>query len=174
MSNTIDEMVLSYAMYEDGSEFMGTTEATLPDVEYMTDTIKGAGISGEVTEIITGYTAAMKTTLSFRTVGKWTAKLLEPRVHNIDLRVAQQYLDTGTRNTGVNMVKHVMKIKPVKTTMGKVAAAASADASGEYTVLYYALYVDGKKITEVDPMNFIHIINGVDYLAKIRKALGKA
>lgn len=169
----IDEMVVSYAMYEDGTEFMGTTEVSLPDLEYLTDEIKGAGISGAVTEIITGYTAAMKATFNFRTVGKWTMKLLEPKVHNIDLRVAQQSLDTASRETGVSKVKHVMKIKPIKTTLGKVAAATPADASGEYSVLYYALYVDGQKVTEIDPMNFIHIINGRDYLQDVRKALGK-
>ena len=169
----VDEFVVSYAMYENGTEYMGTTEVTLPDLEFMTEELSGAGIAGTVEEVITGNMSAMTTTFNFRTVGKWTTKLLEPRVHNIDLRLAQQNMETKDGTTSVSSVKHIMKIKPKKTTLGKVSAASTADASGEYSVLYYALYVDGVKITEVDPLNFICIINGKDYLQEVRKALGK-
>lgn len=169
----VDEFVVSYAMYENGTEYMGTTEVTLPDLEFMTEELSGAGIAGTVEEVITGNMSAMTTTFNFRTVGKWTTKLLEPRVHNIDLRVAQQNMETKDGTTSVSSVKHIMKIKPKKTTLGKVSAASTADASGEYSVLYYALYVDGVKITEIDPLNFICIINGKDYLKEVRKALGK-
>lgn len=169
----VDEFVVSYAMYENGTEYMGTTEVALPDLEFMTEELSGAGIAGTVEEVITGNMSAMTTTFNFRTVGKWTTKLLEPRVHNIDLRVAQQNMETKDGITSVSSVKHIMKIKPKKTTLGKVSAASTADASGEYSVLYYALYVDGAKITEVDPLNFVCIINGKDYLQEVRKALGK-
>lgn len=33
--------------------------------------------------------------------------------------------------------------------------------------------MDGSKVTEIDPLNFICIINGKDYLKDVRKALGK-
>lgn len=169
----IDELVINYAVYEDATEYMGTTEATLPDLEFLTEELSGAGIAGNVEEIITGHLSAMSTTLNFRTVGKGTVKLLEPRVHKIDLRVAQQQMDMRTSETEVTSLKHIMKVKPKKTTLGKVAAASTADVSGEYAVSYYAMYIDGKKVTEVDPLNFICIINGIDYLAAVRKALGK-
>ena len=35
------------------------------------------------------------------------------------------------------------------------------------------LYINGKKVRELDPLNFICYINGVDYLAGVRAALGK-
>ena len=34
-------------------------------------------------------------------------------------------------------------------------------------------YINGKKVRELDPLNFICYINGVDYLAGVRAALGK-
>lgn len=169
----IDETVVSYAMYEDGTEYMGTTEVTLPDLEFLTEELSGAGIAGKVEEVIVGNLSAMTATFNFRTVGKWTAKLLEPRLHNIDLRVAQQSMETRDGTTSVGAVKHIMKVKPKKVSLGKVSSASPADASGEYAVSYYALYVDGEKVTEVDPMNFICVINGKDYLEEVRKALGK-
>lgn len=169
----IDELVVNFAAYEDAIEYLGMGEATLPDLEYMTETISGAGIGGEVEEIITGHLSAMSTTLNFRTVGTAAVRLLEPRVHKIDLRVAQQRMNNRTSETEISSVKHIMKVKPKKTALGKVAAASTADVSGEYAVSYYAMYIDGKKVTEVDPLNFICVINGFDYLKAVRKALGK-
>lgn len=169
----MDELVVSYAVYEDGVEYLGTTEATLPDVEFMAEEMNGAGIAGSVEEIIIGHIAAMTTTLNFRTVGKAAIKLSEPRVHKIDLRVAQQQMDMRSSETIVNGLRHVMRVKPKKTSLGKVAAASAADVSGEYAVSYYAMYVDGEKVTELDPLNFICVINGKDYLAEVRRALGK-
>ena len=58
-------------------------------------------------------------------------------------------------------------------TAGKLAPASSAEASGEYPVTYYATYIDGKKVLEIDILNFIYYVNGVDYLEDVRKALGK-
>ena len=69
--------------------------------------------------------------------------------------------------------KYVMVVVPKTTTMGQVAPASPADASGTYSVYYYAGYKDGKKLWEIDPFNQICVINGVDYLADVRKALGK-
>lgn len=169
----VDELVINYAIYEDATEHLGTTEVTLPDLEYMTEELQGAGIAGTIEEIIMGHLNAMSTTLNFRTVTKSAVSLMEPRVHKIDLRVAQQQMNMRTSQTKVASVKHIMKVKPKKTALGKVASASTADVSGEYAVSYYAMYLEGKKVTEIDPLNFICIINGVDYLKEVRKALGK-
>lgn len=169
----IDTLVVNFAAYEDATEFLGMTEATLPDVEYMSETISGSGIAGEIDEIIAGHTAAMTTTLNFRTYTKATVKLLEPRIHNIELRVAQQQTDSGTGDVGIIPVRHVLKVKPKKTAMGKVSAASEADVNGDYSTTYLATYINNEKVTEIDPLNYKCLINGKDYLADVRKALGK-
>lgn len=169
----IDELVVNFAVYEDANEYLGMAEASLPDLEYMSEEMSGAGIGGNVEEIIIGHLSAMTATLNFRTVCKSAVRLLEPRVHKIDLRVAQQQTDNRTSGIEVISLKHIMRVKPKKTALGKVAAASTADVSGEYAVSYYAMYMNGKKITEVDPLNFICTINGKDYLEEVRRALGK-
>ena len=52
-------------------------------------------------------------------------------------------------------------------------SASTAEASGEYAVTYFATFFDGKKVLEVDKLNFIYEVDGVDYLAEVRKAMGK-
>ena len=152
----VDELVINYAIYEDATEYLGTTEVTLPDLEYMTEELSGAGIAGNIEEIIIGHLNAMTTTFNFRTVTAAAVKLMEPRVHRIDLRVAQQRMNLRTSANEITGVKHIMKVKPKKTALGKVAAASTADVSGEYAVSYYAMYMDGSTINN----NPTIVVNG--------------
>ena len=99
-------------------------------------------------------------------------KLSEPRRHTIDLRVAQQDEDVVAGKVVVRAVKHILVVIPKSDKGGSVAPAAPSNGSGEYAVRYWATYIDGKKVREVDQLNFICYVNGTDYLADVRKALG--
>lgn len=168
----MDTTMVGFAAYEDASEYLGITDVTLPDIEYLSEKISGAGIGGETEEILVGMVSAMTTTFNFRSVTGAAISLLEPRVHNIDLRVAHQQTDLKTGETNIVPVKHLLKVKPKSTSLGKVESASTADVSGKYATSYYAMYIDGKKTTEIDPNNFICTINGKDCLGSAKKALG--
>lgn len=167
------QTVVNFDVYEDKTEFMGIADVQLPDLTALTQQISGAGIAGNIEAVIPGHFEAMTMTMNFRTTTTAALRLSEPRRHNIDIRVANQVEDTVAGRIYAESVKHVLVVIPKKSGGGKLAPAAATDASGEYAVRYWATYVDGKKIREIDPMNSICIINGVDYLADVRKALGK-
>ena len=171
--SVIDQSIINFAIYEDAVDLVGMADATLPDLASLTQTISGAGIAGNIEVALLGHFDTMTLTLKFRTTTEQSLKLTEPRLHNIDIRVAQQAEDTVAGTTIVQNVKHVMRVMPKKFAAGTIAPAALGDASGEYAVRYWAAYKDEKKIIEVDPFNFICVINGVDYLREVRKALGK-
>lgn len=168
----LDEVVVSYRIFENSTEYLGIANVTLPDIEFLTQTITGAGIAGEVDEVIKGHLKAMRTTINFNTFGSNALALATPVDHTIDLRAVQQARNMTAGKVEMQKVKHIMVVKPVKVSLGKLETANTADASGEYTVSYYAQYVDGKKKIEIDPLNYICVINGVDYLADVRKAMG--
>ena len=169
----IDETVIEFAVYEDATEHVGIAEVTLPEISSITEEISGAGMGGKVESVILGAIEAMTTTLNFRTVTRNAVKLHEPRQHNIDLRAAQQQKDTTKGVTEVVRVKHLLTLTPKKLNPGKVATASAAEVSGEYATTYFATYIDGKKMLEIDPLNYIYFVNGKDWLADVRKALGK-
>ena len=169
----VDEVISNFAVYEDAVEFLGMSEATVPEVENVAEEMSGSGIGGKLESIVLGHVEAMTLTLNFRTVTAAAIKLAEPRLHRLDLRAAQQEQNTRTGIIETRSVKHILRVKPKKFSPGKLAAASAADASGEYAVYYYAINIDGVKKIEIDPLNFIYIINGIDYMKDIRKALGK-
>ena len=169
----VDETVINFAVYEEGTEFLGMAEVTLPEISNLTNEVKGAGINGTFESVARGHLEAMSLTLNFRTLVKSAIKLLEPRNHQIDLRVAQQSTENTSGNTDVTRVKHVLIVRAKKLSPGKVAPATPADASGEYAVTYWATWIDGEKVLEIDILNFIYFVNGTDWLEDVRKALGK-
>lgn len=169
----IDETVIGFATYEDGKEYVGISEVALPEVSSITEEITGAGIAGKIESVILGAIEAMTLTLDFRTVTNNAISLHEPRKHNIDLRAAQQQTDTVKGTTEVVKVRHCLVITPKKLNPGKVASASAAEVSGEYAVSYYATYINGRKVLEIDPLNYIYEVNGKDYLKDVRAALGK-
>lgn len=168
-----DESVINFAVYEDGVEYVGMATATLPNLSAIVQTLSGAGIAGNVEVPVLGHYDVMSLTLNFRTTTEQSVRLSEPRRHNIDLRVAQQIEDTVAGEVKVQSVKHVLVVVSKTDTGGSIAPAAPTNGSGEYSVRYWATYIDGSKVREVDPLNFICEVNGVDYLADVRKAIGK-
>lgn len=168
-----DESIINFAVYENSTEYVGMAEATMPSVNALVQTLSGAGIAGNVESVVLGHFEAMTLGLSFRTMNEHTIRLSEPRRHEIDLRVAQQIEDSTQGKLVVQAVKHILVVIPKTDNIGKVAPASQGDGSGEYAVRYWATYIDGVLVREIDPLNFVCFINGVDYLAPVRRALGK-
>lgn len=169
----LDNGTINFSVYEGANEFLGMAEATLPEISMITEEIKGAGIAGSFSGPYSGHFEPMSLTLNFRSTTKAAVQLMQPESHQIELRAAQQKWNSNSGKNEVEAVKHVAVVTPTKYAVGKLATASPTDASGEYSVSYYAMFIDGQKVIEIDIINFICFINGVDYLADVKKALGK-
>jgi P2 family phage contractile tail tube protein len=167
------EAYIGFTVYENSKELLGAAKAKLPDIKFLTQTVSGAGIAGNVEAVLKGLIDAMTLGLDFISPTDAAVNLASPVKHKIDLRVAEQQWDTIGAQSLVAANKFVMVVIPKNLTIGSVAAASAADTSGEYAVYYYAAYKDGKQLWEIDPYNFICKINGVDYMKEVRAALGK-
>jgi P2 family phage contractile tail tube protein len=168
----IEQGISNFKVYEGNNDYYGIAEATLPEVSYQGDDVTGAGLAGAITAKYSGHTEAMSMTLNFRTVQKHLISLVEQGVHHITLMGSQQLRDNQSGIMKHQPVKYVAAASPTKFNPGKLAPASSADASVEFSVTRFEGYVDGKEIFCIDPINFIHRINGTDYLAQIRKNIG--
>lgn len=163
---------ISFEVYEDGIDLLGIAKATLPDISYLTSTITGAGMMGNIETPLAGMIDVMTLNLQFLSVTGAASKLLVPKKHHIDLRAVEQYWDTSEVELGFTKQKHVMTVLPKKMSPGTIAPVTAADASGEFNVYYYAAFENGNPLWEIDPFNQIFRVGGVDYWADIRKGLG--
>ncbi|MBE5809223.1 MAG: phage tail protein [Clostridiales bacterium] len=167
------EAYIDFEVYEGKTNYMGIARATLPNINYLTQQITGAGIAGNVEAVLTGMVDAMSLTLEFRSATDAAVTLMKPVKHEIDLRVAEQYWDTVKQAKQILADKYVMTVVPKNFSPGSIAPASAADTSSEYSVYYYAGFKNNKKLWEIDPFNYICNVGGKDYMADVRKALGK-
>lgn len=166
--------IINYAVYENGSEYMGTANVTLPDLTNKKLTINGAGIPGDVEIPVIGHRDAMTAKITFIDAPVAAYKLCEMRRHILDLRVAHEEYDSTTGQIKVTAYKHILEVIPTSRIGGTVAPSAAQAASGDYSVLSIKDYIDGKLVQDYEPLNFKDVdASGHDALAEVRSALGK-
>lgn len=172
MSNTIHEKLTNFRVYLDGTDLLGTADVDLPDIEAMTDTVKGAGIAGEVESPVLGHYAPMNLTINWRTITGNTMVLAKPMSHQLELRGSVQLYDAGAGTYSIQSQKVVVKAVPKKTGLGKLDVGVKQDSSSEFECNYIKIWLDGAEKLEIDKYNFICVIDGEDFLAETRTALG--
>lgn len=164
---------INLEIYEDSVNLLGVAKVKLPDITYPCVTISGAGMMGNMEVPLYGMVDAMSTTINWLTPHQDAVKLMSPKKHQLDMRVVEEYWGVQDAEVGTWADKYVMIVRPKTLSVGNVAPMAAADTSGEYAVYYYAAYRDGKQLWEIDKRNMKCVIDGVDYMADVRKALGK-
>lgn len=164
---------INLELYKDSVNLLGIAKVKLPAITYPCVTISGAGMMGEMEVPLYGMVSAMSMDINFLTATDSAVELAAPSKHQLDMRVAEEYWSTEDAEVGLWADKYVVIVRPKTTDPGTVAPMAAADASGSYAVYYFAAYKDGKQLWEIDKRNMKCVINGVDYMEPVRKALGK-
>lgn len=170
----VPEKLINYRVYLNGDDMLGTSDVTLPTLEAMTETVKGAGIAGEIESPVMGHFSSMEIELNWRTLEKSNVLLASPTGVHLDLRGAQQVYDSGSGTFISRPVKVVVRGVPKSTELGKLEVGATTDTKNTIEVNYIKITVDQDTILEIDKYNYICNINGTDYLAAVREALGLA
>jgi hypothetical protein len=159
-------------VYEGSSNFVGVASVALPDINQKVATLNGAGIAGDVEVPISGQLEAMTVTIKFKAYSAEVARLRSPGRHTVELRPAVQNEDTVRGEIVVAAEKHVMVIVPKGLSGATIAPASQRETDLTASVRYWKHIIDGETIHEIDPLNHIFIINGTDYGAPVRSALG--
>lgn len=168
----VPEKLTGFRVYLDGDDLIGVADVTLPSLEAMTETVKGAGIAGEVDSPVVGHYGSMEVQLNWRTLEKSNVLLASPKGVHLDLRGAQQVYDSSAGEFIIRPVKVVVHGVPKTTELGKLDVGATTDTSNTIEANYLKVTIDGTELLELDKYNYICNIGGVDYMAEIRDALG--
>ncbi|MFY0545453.1 phage major tail tube protein [Brevibacillus sp. H7] len=171
--NKIPERLNDFRAYRDGTnDLLGVVEVTLPALQALTETVSGAGIAGEFESPTLGQFQSMKVGLNWRTVTSDQVKLSRQQAQRLDLRGANQIYDAATGKYSIKPIRVVVQGPPTNNELGKLAKNSTSDGSTEIEVLYLKIQIEDKTVVEIDKLNYICIIDGVDYLKETRKALG--
>ena len=164
----LPERLINFKCYNEAAELLGVTTVDLPQLQAMTDTVKGAGIAGEIDSPTIGHYQAMSMTVNFRTYHGDTGLLADPHAHVLEFRGSIQQTNTGTGLIETVPMRVLTRAKPTSTSLGTGDVSAAMDSSVEFSVDYILVELNGKTRFEYDPLNFICRINDVDVLASVR------
>lgn len=168
------EKLINFRVYKDGSDLIGVADAQLPSLSAMTETIKGAGIAGEIDAPVLGHFGSMELVLNWRTLEKNNLTLAAAAGIDLDLRGAQQVYDSASSAYKVRPVKCIVRGVTKNTELGKLETGASTETATTIEVVYIKITIDGEDVLELDKYNYIYRVGGTDYLAELREALGLA
>lgn len=163
---------INFKAYEDAVELYGLKKLTLPEITHKVVTLEGAGFMGSIDVSLAGMINSMETGMNFSSAAS-TAQLMAPREHRVTVYSAAQVWNKTKGKQETKKVKYVFVLAPKDTKPGDLAPMNQSNASGAYSVYYYAAYENGEQLWEIDPINQIFKVKGEDYYADIRKALGE-
>ena len=170
--NAVRDKLINYEVFLQGQRKLGMADVTLPEINYKTDTLSGAGIGGDIDMPTLGQTDSMELGIKWRTINEDVTALLKQEAQDLEIRGANQHYDAGTGKLGVQAVKVNVRGLAKKGNFGTATPASKTEAESTLEILYLKITIDGKKKVEIDKLNYIHYVDGVDYLEAVRNALG--
>lgn len=173
-SNLIPSVLTNAKVYREGVDQLGVGTVELPDLEYMSESISGLGIAGEIDAPVVGHFKSMSAKIKWNTTTAAAISLLEPVAHHLEVRGSIQEMDAGSGKWVNKPVKVVVRGMPKKSGIGKFEPGKKMEPETELEVSYMKLWLNGVELVELDKFNFIFRIGGVDKLADVRSNLGMA
>lgn len=159
-------------LFNDGNSYLGLVKSlTLPSLGRKMEGYRGGGMNGPVKADLgmsdDGIQFEWKTggldLISLRQFGAVNAS-------SVALRFSGPYQQDDTGET--SNVEVVVRGRHETIEMGDAQPGEDTEHSMTTTCSYYKLTVDGEEIIEIDLLNFVEKVNGVDMLEKHRTAMG--
>ncbi|MHC8343351.1 phage major tail tube protein [Pseudomonas sp. RT6P73] len=165
----IPQVLSNCAAFVDGVSFAGDVPTlSLPKLTQKNDDYQGGGMSAPI-EMAMGLEKleAAFTTNGVRRESLKYFGLADQTACNVVFRAAFRGLKGVITPAVVTMRGGIKEVD-----MGDWKPADKAEIKHAIKLVYYKLEIDGRVMYEIDPINMIQVIDGVDQLAAERSALG--
>ena len=171
-TNLIPALLTDARFYKDGFVLLGVGNIELPNIEYMTETLSGFGLGGEVEVPVKGHFKSMTVKIKWNTVEPEAIQLLETTAHHLDMRGSVEKVAAGSGKFLDLPVKLVLQASPKTGGLGSMEPAKKMDGETELEVTYLKLWINGIEQIEIDKLNLICKVQGTDLLQILRINLG--
>ena len=171
MNDKLPGALINFRSYLGTMFLPGVIDVTLPDLEFQTTEVGGAGIAGKIDMPMDGQLGPCSATINFRTISEAQATLSQG-LQTLTFRGSQMVFNASTGGSESQPVAFTIKGKCKKSGEGKLEAGSTTDSSIELEVIYYKKVINNIVTTEWDKLNSIFRVNGVDILAKVRQDMG--
>jgi uncharacterized protein len=168
----IPQQLNNYRVYMAGSARVGLATVTMPNIQLMTDTLKGSGIGGEIEPPVAGHVQAMTGTINFHTPCADFFPLFAQDKLQLEFYSGIQHQDTALGKLVIKQWKVVMRFMPTAMNLGTLEVGVKPANAIDISIEYIRGWFDGAEVFEIDPLNMVFRVNGIDYAADNRAAIG--
>lgn len=169
----IPEKIINYKCYVDGqSSATAMVDVDLPDIQFMSETINGAGIAGEIDSPTLGHFQAMELGVNFRTLIDENFKMFSQKQYALEFRAATQSTDINSGEITPGKLKISTRVIPKSLGLGKLEVGKPSSSNQKFSCHYLKVELNGETLLEIDKINMIFNVNGTDLLSEVRDALG--
>ena len=160
----------NFNVFNDGYNYQGkVAEITLPKLTRKMEEIRNGGMDSPVEadmggeKLVLEYTCGGVVRESIKQFGATKVGAYTQRFAG-----AYQRDDDG----GVDAVEVVVRGRPTEIDMGNAKPGDGTSHKFTVSCAYYKLSINDAVVLEIDSLNFIFIVDGVDRLAEQRRAMG--
>ncbi|MNQ68328.1 Phage tail tube protein FII [compost metagenome] len=159
-------------LFNDGNSYLAVAKTvTLPALGRKMEAYRGGGMNGPVKADLGFSDDGIQ--LEWKTGGLDLISLRQfgmVKASGVLLRFTGAYQQDDTEE--MSSVEVVVRGRHETIEMGDAQPGEDTEHSMTTTCSYYKLIVDGEVIIEIDLLNFVEMVDGVDMLEGQRKALG--
>lgn len=157
-------------LFNEGNDYQGDAKTVgLPKLTRKTEGYRGPGMSGEVS--LDMGMEAMEASMTFAgpmrdIIRQWGT----PTIDGVYMRFAGNYQQDDTAE--LDHVEVILRGRFTEIDFGDQESGSLGDFKVTMAVAYYKLVWNGRTELEIDPINMIEVVDGVDRLAERRNAMG--
>lgn len=160
----------NYRVYNDGNNYQGiVAEIILPKIAHLMESWRGGGMLGAV-KVDMGLDEMELEFTNGGLVKQCLRQMGTPTVDGCLLRFVGAYQSDDSGN--VDQCEVVVRGRPQELDMGNAKAGEDTEHKAKWPISYFKLSINGRVEIEIDLLNAIYIVDGVDRYAAIRNALG--
>ena len=144
---------------------------TYPDLELLSETLRGAGINGEIDLPTYGQFGSLVIEVSHNGLSEDAIKTFRQETRELEHRWASQVLNSDTGASEIVGKKVIFKGVPKKLGIGSIEPNKAEESSSSFEVLYMKYCIGNNVAFEIDKLNDKFVVGGVDYSAALNAVL---
>lgn len=167
----IPEVINNFNVYDgNGDILVGVTdEMSIAELASKVATITGAGIAGSYDVPVLGHFDSIVQEIPFRLLYKPVFEFANPmKVVGLNVRGAIQVTNKSTGVSDFAGFRYVVRGRNKSMSPGNLKPGEKMASKVAIEAQYILYEIDGVKLIEIDKLNNVYRINGVDLLEKVR------
>lgn len=170
-SYEIPDKLNNYNVYDGKTKLVGvSSEITVPSFEPLTDTLSVAGMAGEIESEVIGSFGSMKLEIPFANLSE-DFFAFAASTNPVVIRGSMEVFNTQTQAKDSVPVVVTVKGRTLTINPGVLKKGGKGEPSITKEITYIKIAIKGNTQVELDKLNNIFVMGGVDLLAKIRSQI---